>query len=192
MRRFSFLHIAVVLAACSSSDYDNPRDRRPPMREPRMRDSAPMLVELVPSDDWWRDHEIALPLNLSNEQFVSLDRIADEQRDEIARIQRDLPIATRDLRAALDADPASSADILQASQRIRNIRDSLFDRQTQMLAAERLVLTRQQWATLMDQLQKNRREERMNRQDGGYPRGGRGRGGDGWGRPGGRGRGWPY
>jgi hypothetical protein len=81
----------------------------------------------------------------------------------------------------------TAADIAIAAQRLRNIRDSLFDRQAQMLSAERLVLTKQQWSKLLDALQQ-RREQRFDRGDGGYPGGRGGRGGY---PRGGRGRPWP-
>jgi Spy/CpxP family protein refolding chaperone len=182
MRRLSALLI-LLLAACSSSDYDRPRDR-PPMRggEPaRVRDMEPMLLDVVPGDSWWRDPALAEPLNLTTDQFQALEKIAIDDRDEIARLERDLPIAQRDLRNAIDVDPPSRVDITTAADRVRSIRDSLFDREVQMLAAERLVLTRQQWSKLMDELEQRRRDQRMDRNNA-YPRGGRG------GYPRGRGR----
>ena len=151
------------------------------MRGARMRDFGPMLLDVIPDDTWWRDAALAAPLNLSSDQFTALDRIANDQRDDISRLQRDLPIATRDLRTALDANPAMASDITAAAQRVRDIRASLFDREAQMLAAERLVLTKDQWSKLLDELQQQRDDR--NRGDdnyrggrrGGYPRGGRGR-----------------
>ena len=184
MRRVC-LALALLLAACSSSDYDHPRDQ--PMRGTRMRDTGPMLLDIVPDDTWWREPALATPLNLSTDQFTALDKIANDQRDDIARLERDLPVATRDLRHALDANPAVAADITGAAQRVRDIRSSLFDRQAQMLSAERLVLTTEQWSKLSDALQQQR--EQRNRNEDGY-RGGRG-GRGGYPR-GGRGRPWPY
>ena len=186
MRRVS-IALALLLAACSSSDYDRPQPQDRPMRGPRVRDVGPMLLDLVPDDTWWREPAMAAPLNLTSDQFTALDRIANEQREEIARLQRDLPIATRDFKSALDANPAVAGDITSAANRVRDIRVSLFDRQAQMLSAERLVLTTEQWSRLLDQLQQQR--EQRNRDDGGY-RGGRG-GRGGYPR-GGRGRPWPY
>ena len=183
MRRI-WIALPLLLAACTSSDYDRPQPQdRPPMRGARVRDFGPMLLDVVPDDTWWRDPALAAPLNLSTDQFTALDRIANDQRDEIARLERDLPIATRDLRSALDSDPASANDISAAAQRVRDIRGLLFDRQAQMLSAERLVLTKDQWSRLLDEL-RQQREQRMNRNNdnprgrggrGGYPRGGRGR-----------------
>ncbi len=192
MRRVS-IALVLLLAACSSSDYDRPQDQ-PPTRGgyggrggARMRDAGPMLLDMIPDDTWWRDNALAAPLNLTTDQFQALDKIANDQRDEIARLERDLPIASRDLRTALNADPTSAGDITAAAQRIRDIRSSLFDRQVQMLSAERLVLTQKQWTTLLDQLQQQR-EQRMNRGNDGYG----GRGGRRGGYPRGGGRPWPY
>jgi Spy/CpxP family protein refolding chaperone len=191
MRHLSLALALLLLAGCSSSsDYNQPPDRQP-MRGGRMRDAGPMLLDMIPDDTWWRDNALAAPLNLTSDQFVSLDRIADNQRDEIARLDRDLPVATRDLRNAMNADPASAADITSAANRLRDIRNSLFDHQLQMVSAERLVLTQRQWSLLVEQLQREREQQRMNRgNDGGY--GGRGRGGRGGYPRGGIGRPWPY
>jgi Spy/CpxP family protein refolding chaperone len=190
MRRLPFI-FCLGIFACST--YDVPQDRPPQRgggdggyRRTAARDFGPMLLDVVPDDTWWRDTYVAAPLNLTTDQFQALDKIAGDQRDEIDRIQRDIPIAARDLRTALDADPTSAADIAIAAQRLRDIRDSLFDRQAQMLSAERMVLTKQQWSKLLDALQQ-RRQQRFDRGDGGYP-GGRG-GGGGYPR-GGRGRPW--
>jgi hypothetical protein len=184
------LSIVLVLALFGCASSDTPDDR--PVRGGRgggyqraaVRDAGPMLLEIVPDDAWWRDFRLAEPLNLSNEQNQALDKIAADNRDEIARLQNDLPVAVRDFRNALLVDPAVQSDITTAAQRVRSIRDSIFDRQAQMLAAERLVLTKQQWSKLLDELQA-RRDQRMDRND--SPRGGRG----GYPR-GGRGRPWPY
>lgn len=184
MRRIAIV-LALLFAACSSSDYDRPRDR--PMRGARMRDMGPMLLDVIPDDTWWRDPALAAPLNLSSDQFTALDRISGDQRDEIARLERDLPIATRDLRSALDRNPATADDINAAAQRVRDLRASLFDRQVQMVSAERLVLSQDQWFRLLDELRQQR--EQRDRGDDGY-RGGRG-GRGGYPR-GGRGRPWPY
>src|SRR5712691_7859872 len=189
------LPIVFVLALIGCSTYDAPQDRAPQRggeggyRRTAARDFGPMLLDVVPGDAWWRDTYIAAPLNITNDQFLALDKVANEQQPEIDRIQRDLPIAMRDLQTALEADPPSAADITAAARRLRDIRDSLFDRQARLLSAERLILTRQQWSKLIDSLQQ-RREDRRDRGDGGYPGGSRG-GRGGYPR-GGRGRPWPY
>jgi hypothetical protein len=200
MRRlFALIALLPLIAACSSSDYDNPR--RPARggggdgdggrygRPARVRESLPMLLDVVPDDSWWRDVAIAEPLHLSDEQFKALDKIAADQRDEIARLERDLPVAMKDLRTALDADPTTADSITTAAQRVRSIRDSLFDRQAQMLADERLVLSSVQWTKLVEAL-KQQRDNQMNRRGSEYPGGTRGGGRGGYPR-GGRGRPWP-
>lgn len=188
MRRVCPILVLLLGACSSSSDYDRPQPQdRPPTRAARMRDLGPMLLDVIPDDAWWRDAALVAPLNLTSDQFTALDKIVSDQRSEIDRLQNDLPVATRDLRAALDADPTSSTDINAAAQRVRDIRASLFDREAQMLAAERLVLTKQQWSSLLDSLQRQR-DERMNRGNQGHP----GRGGRGGYPRGGRGRPWPY
>src|ERR1700716_1988205 len=99
--------VVFVLALMACSSYDAPPDRTPPRggdggyRRTAARDSGPMLLDVVPDDTWWRDPYVSAPLNLTSDQFIALDRIANDQRDEIDRIQRDLPIAARDLRGAL-------------------------------------------------------------------------------------------
>ncbi|MGZ4809930.1 MAG: hypothetical protein ACXV7D_11450, partial [Thermoanaerobaculia bacterium] len=87
----------------------------------------------------------------------------------------------RDVRAALDADPVVSDDVIAAGDRLRTLRDTLFDREVRMLAAERQVLTRSQWQALEDSLRSRPQRDRNQ-----YPMGGRGRGGRGGRRPG-----WP-
>jgi Spy/CpxP family protein refolding chaperone len=185
MRRLSIV-LALALAGCSST-YDRPQDQPygGPYRRAAVRDVGPMLLDIVPDDVWWRDVALVEPLNLTNDQLAALDKIDNQQRDGIARLERDLPVATRDFRNILQTQTPAAADITAAANRVRDLRTSLFDRQVQMLTAERLVLTDQQWTKLLDELQQ-RRQQRMNRDEGGY-RGGRG----GYPR-GGRGRPWPY
>ena len=192
MRRVC-LALALLLSACSSSSYDRPQDRP---RDggyggggySRARNVAPMLLDVVPDDNWWREPSLQVAVNLTTDQISSLDRIFGDQRDELNRLERDLPIAQRDLRAALDADPANGGDINAAAQRVRDIRSSIFDRQTQMVSAERLLLSKQQWTSLVDALQRERQQRRDNE---GYP-GGYGRGRRGGYPRGGAGRPWPY
>jgi hypothetical protein len=180
MRRVC-IALLLLLAACASSDNDRPRPGdRSARGGSRMRDMGPMLVDIIPQDTWWHEPALATPLNLTSDQFAALDRIANDQRENIARLQRDLPIATRDLRGALDANPATEDDIMAAAHRVRDIRASLFDREAQMLSAERLVLTKDQWSKLLDELQRQRDDRGRGNDDnrgqrGGYPRGGRGR-----------------
>jgi Spy/CpxP family protein refolding chaperone len=176
----------VVLVACSSSDYDQPQPRRGNRPEgdgtyARAR-TTPGVLDMLPPPDWWHDPQIATPLNLTADQYAALDKIGTEQADPIARLERDSMVAVRDLRQALESNQPAAADIVSAGQRLRGLRDALFDRQVQMLAAERQVLTLQQWETLQAQLQSRPRGTDSNR---GTQRRGGGRGGMG-----GRGR-WP-
>ena len=186
MRRLLILAVAALsMIACSSSDYDQPQ---PTPRRPGATDDGGYsrarttsgLLDMLPPAGWWHQPQLAEPLHLTADQFAALDKIAADQADEIARLDRDSMVAVRDLRQVLQSNQPGSADIVTAGQRLRSLRDTLFDRQLQMLVAERAVLTQQQWQTLQTQLQS--RPSRMD--NGGYPRRG-GRGGMG-----GRGR-WP-
>lgn len=170
--------LSLLFVACTSTDYDEP---------PRTRERGPSAevssdgLNIVPLTQWWHEPTISGALNLTNDQFAALDKIGAERQDDITRLERDNGTAFRDLRQTLDSNQPSVADITTAAQRVRALRDALFDRQAEMLAAERTVLTQQQWQALQQQL----RAERSQRDDrNGYPR--RGRGGMG----GGRGR-WP-
>ena len=86
----------------------------------------------------------------------------------------------RDLRNVLDSDKPASDDILAAGKRLRSLRDEVSDREFRLLAAERQILTRDQWQKLQDQLREERMpRDRMNdypRRGGGGGFGGRGRG----------------
>jgi Spy/CpxP family protein refolding chaperone len=177
-KSFVAFALSLLFVSCASTDYDEPPRTRG--RGPSAEASADGL-NIVPLTQWWREPAISGALNLTNDQFVALDRIAAERQDDITRLERDNGTALRDLRQTLDSNQPSVADITTAAQRVRALRDTLFDRQTEMLAAERTLLTQQQWQALQQQL----RAERTQRDGGnGYPR--RGRGGMG----GGRGR-WP-
>jgi Spy/CpxP family protein refolding chaperone len=173
MKRIAvFAAVAVVAVSCSSYDSDEP------VYSPRAAGGsfATNLDMLLPPSDWWHQPMLADAVKLSADQMTALDKIAQDQGNDVRRIENDMTIAVRDLRALLDSNQPSQNDIIAAGQRIRQMRDSLFDRQLQMLAAERTVLTRDQWQTLQDQL----RERRQQRNREGYPRrGGRGMGGRG-------------
>ena len=191
MKRLAILAFATLLLATCASDNDqggySPRGR--PMGGGGYGGDGGTYVaqrptgaglDMLPPADWWHQPMLADPVKLSADQMTSLDKIAQDQGNDASRIETDMTIAVRDLRTQLDSSQPSSADIVTAGQRIRALRDSLFDRQLQMLAAERTVLTQQQWQTLQNQLQQRRSQRNM---DNGYPRrGGRGMGG-------GRGRG---
>ena len=137
----------------------------------RPRTSTSGVLEMMPPADWWRDPQLANAVNLTADQVASLEKISKDAGDEAEKLDRDAGVAVRDLGTLLDSDKPAEADIIAAGNRVREIRDSLFDRQLKMLAAERVVLTKQQWQTLQDQLQTRRNERRGG--DRGYP-GGRG------------------
>jgi hypothetical protein len=174
--------LTLVLAACTS-DMDD-RDRRPPQSYPgggdrggfaRVRaEGAGDGLEMMPPSDWWHDPRISVAVNLTPDQVASLDRMSNEQSGEIAKLERDSMVAARDLRSMVEANQPSAADITGAGQRLRGIRDALFDRRVQLLASERTLLTQQQWTALQDAMtaSRNRDTDRPNRGYGG--RGGRG------------------
>lgn len=140
-------------------------------------------LDVMPAGDWWRDPQISAAVALSADQIASLDRINHEQGDEIAKLERDSMVAAREFRETFDSSAPAAADITAAGQRLRGIRDALFDRRVQMFAAERTLLTQAQWQALQQQLASAR-----NRTDRG-DRGNTGRGGRGGrGGMGGRGR----
>jgi hypothetical protein len=133
------------------------------------------LETMLPSE-WWRDPQISVAVNLTGDQTASLDRISHEQSEEIAKLDRDSMVAARDLRQVADSNQPSAADITGAGQRLRGIRDALFDRRVELFAAERTLLTQQQWTALQDALSasRNRNNDRPNRDGGNRGRGGRG------------------
>ena len=168
----------VLFAACTS--YDN---NQPPQRGPRgggggygyRPPAASGPLDMMPPAQWWHDPQIEAAVSLSNDQFAEMDKIAKPHEEEIARLERDSATAARDLRTLLDADKPPAPDIVTAAMRLRAIRDSAFEHQAQLLAAERAVLTQRQWQSLQSALQSQRQERR---DDYGYPnrrRGGRGR-----------------
>ena len=199
-KALAILAVSTLFLACSSSDNDEPvPDRRPqrggygggfgggPRNDgfQRRRSENPGGLEVLPPDNWWSNPDLTQSLNLSGDQLQSLDKIGKEQGDEIARMQRDTQVAVRDLRDLLGTDKPATPDLIASGQRLRTLRDNIFDRQVQMLAAERSVLSQKQWQQLQDTLE----NPRQRNNDNGPRRGmGGGRGGFG-GR--GRGPGWP-
>ena len=191
MKRLSMLVALLLLAACSSSDYDEPaqgrgpESRMPPARG-EMRGVADTVLGPMPLDNWWHDPQLAEPLALTADQYSSLDRIQAQQGDEIARLQRDSMVALRDFQQSLTSEKPMADDIVTAGDRVRSLRDKILERQVRLIAAERIVLTNDQWQKLQQQLRENRDDWRQNRNIPGG-RGGRGgRGGWGGGMPGGR------
>lgn len=184
MKRLVMLAIVSVLAvSCSSTDSDQPYGRRGGYGGYGDGGSyvanrpATGALDMLPPADWWRQPVLADAVRLTPDQVSSLERISQDQDNDLSRIESDMTIAVRDFRTQLDAPQPTSADIVTAGARVRALRDSMFDKQLSMLAAERAVLTLDQWHTLQQQLQ-DRRQQRQN--DYGYPRrGGRGMGGRG-------------
>jgi len=168
----------LLLAACSSADYDQPPPQRPRARLPQSAPAAGAL-DMLPPAQWWHDPQIAAAVSLSPEQFAQLDKIAKEHEDEIARLERDSRTAARDVRSLLDTEQPAAPEIVTAAMRLRAIRDSAFEHQAQLLAAERALLTKRQWESLQSAMQADRQERRDDRY--GSPRGRRGgRGGGRW------------
>jgi uncharacterized membrane protein YgcG len=184
MRRLVLLACFLALAGCSTSGYDD----EPPMRQrPAMAEAEGPVQAIaglaLPSGEWWHQAEIADLIKPSADQVMALDKLQTEQGDELMKLERDMSIAERDLRNALDADNPSVDAIVTAGQRVRTMHDDVFDRQVRFLAAERTILTRAQWSALEDAIRSRRRGREGNggrgRGQGGYPgRGGR-RGGGG-------------
>jgi len=136
-------------------------------------------LDMIPPADWWHDPKISVAVTLTGDQSASLDRLSHEQSEEIARLERDTMVAVRDLRQVADSTQPSAADITGAGQRLRGIRDALFDRRVQLFAAERTLLTQTQWQALQQAIAASRNRSDQNNR-GNY--GGRGRGGMGRGR----------
>lgn len=191
MKKIAWIGFVAVLVGCSSSDYDSGgRDRggyggdygRPAMTQ--RSGGGEGLAALMPPDDWWHDTRIAGAVNVSADQVTALDNAAREHSaDDIGKLERDQAVAIRDLRNLLDSDSPASGDIVNAAQRVRMLRDDMFDRQVGLLAAQRTILTKQQWTALESALREERQERRGDRR-GGYPGGTRGRGPMGGRRPG--------
>jgi len=165
------LVLTLLLCGCASDNRDQP------VYSPRNSAPPPVAaggLDLLPPADWWHQPMLADAVRLTADQIAALDRIP---ADESSRLERDMLVAMRDVRSVLDSKQPTGDDIVAAGQRVRALRDSLFDKQIALLAAERTILTQDQWQTLQQQLQ-DRRAQR--RQDNGYPRrGGRGMGGRG-------------
>ena len=129
-------------------------------------------LDMIPPGDWWRDPQVSVAVTLTPDQLASLDRISHEQSEEIAKLERDSMVAARDLRSVADSGQPSADDVTGAGQRLRGVRDALFDHRIQMFAAERTLLTQSQWNALQQALASRNRPERDNRD--GYGRRGRG------------------
>ena len=173
MKRFAVLACFLAFAACASSGYDDD-DARMPERRPISDDSMPAQGggdALLPPTDWWRQAEIADRVKPTADQVAALDKLQSEQGDELTKLERDLVIAMRDVRNALDSDKPTSDDIMAAGSRVRTMRDDIFGRQLRLLAAERTILTREQWSALQDAIRSRRRDRMRDGMGGRGPRG---------------------
>lgn len=132
-------------------------------------------LEMMPPADWWRDPQISVAVKLTTDQVASLDKISHDQSEEIAKLERDSLVAARELRETVDSSQPSVADITGAAQRLRGIRDALFDHRVQLFAAERTLLTQTQWQALQNAISASRNRS----DDRGNSGGRRGRGGMG-------------
>lgn len=185
-RTAPLLALLLLVLGCATDDpYNEPRrgDGGPPQGGMRPQRAAMAGAgEIVPPVRWWHDPAVSTPLKLSGDQYQRLDAIDAKDGADIERLTQEAANAQRDFRVMLDADSPSASDIGGAGQRLRDARDRLLAQQVTLVAAERVVLTRDQWQTLQSQLRDERRAERGDRDGrrGGYPGGGmagRGRGG---------------
>lgn len=186
------LLLVLLVAACSASNYDDDEPRSGPRRAMSDDgDAAPMQVLgglMLPPADWWRQAEIANLVKPTADQVSALDKLQADQGDEIMKLERDMSVAERDLRNVLESEKPASDAIVTAGQRIKSMRDDIFDRQLRFLAAQRTILTREQWSSLQDAIRMSRRDRNRNGMGGrgggrgAYPgRGGRRPGGfPGW------------
>jgi Spy/CpxP family protein refolding chaperone len=125
---------------------------------------------LLPPPQWWRQKELADVVKLTGEQRKQLDALSG-QGEEIARLERDLQVASREVRAALEAREASAKTVIAAGERLSALRTAVFSREIRLLADQRAILTQPQWMKLQEQLEQFR------------PPGGEGRGPGPGGRP---------
>ena len=138
------LTLATLTLVTCSSDSDD-ADRRP-RSYPRGADGGRSGIaaragagdglDMMPPADWWRDPQISVAVTLTPDQLASLDKIGHEQSEEIAKLERDSMVAARELRETFDGSQPATADIVAAGQRMRGIRDALFDRRVQMFAPD--------------------------------------------------------
>jgi hypothetical protein len=131
-------------------------------------------LDMLPPGDWWRDPQISVAVVLTPDQVASLDRIGHDQAEEIAKLERDSMVAARDLRSVVDGSQPSADDITGAGQRLRGVRDALFDHRLQMFAAERTLLTQTQWQALQNAIEASRNRSTQGDRGGNRGRGGRG------------------
>lgn len=177
MKKLIVLCVLAAAACASDDEVGYPGGRRQPdyPRPQTQRAAAGGLLELMPPDDWWRDPRVQVAVNLTADQMKALDDIGSKQQPEVDKLRTNSREVIRDLRGVLETEHPASADVIAAGERIRKLRDDLFDRELALLDGERQVLTKAQWSKLQDALQERRSEDRGNRSPGGYGRRGRGR-----------------
>jgi hypothetical protein len=133
---------------------------------------------------WWRDTKFAEPIALTAEQIVKLEALAPKQ-ENVARLESEAQVAARELRAIVDMPEVTTAQIVESGHRLRDARSELLEAQVDLVAAQRAILSIDQWIALERAVQEQRRSQRGEER-------GRGRGGFGGGPGGGRppGGGW--
>jgi hypothetical protein len=178
-RTLSFALLIPLLTACASTA--PPPDSEGPRRGAWMGAGDELSMLSLPAS-WWHDAQLAEPLHLTGEQFQRLDVLAPQQA-EILRIERDSGIALRELRSSLDANHAIAADIVAAGSHLRDMRRNVLEQQIAMLAAQREILTADQWRLLQRVLAEERRPARRENGQGRGRGEGRGRGPGGGRRP---------
>jgi hypothetical protein len=186
------LAVAMLLAACATDSSTGAPPSRPPRDGARggwnRGDMMPDGLDLTLPASWWHESALAEPLALTGEQFQKLDALQPQEGD-VARLDRDSAMAFRELRTAFEAKNAAAQDIIAAGSHLRELRQALLDRQIAMLAAQREILTLDQWTLLQRELASENRAERRGGGERGSGGRGRGTGGRGRGMGGGR-RGW--
>lgn len=116
----------------------------------------PPDARLFPPPRWWQDDAIVATVKLDANQINRLDALQKEHGDAIAKLERDLAVATRELRSSLEAQPVVAEKIIAAGDRLSALRSSLFHEQIVMLAAQRAILTQRQWSSLQAQFATHR------------------------------------
>jgi len=183
VKKLALVFLLLAVGCASDDEVGYPGGRRAPdvpRQQPAARIGAGGLIELMPPDDWWHDPQIQVAVNLSSDQMKSLDAIGTKQQPDVVKMRQDSREVIRDLRSTLEQEHPQEADVIAAGERIRKLRDELFDRELRLLAAERDVLTKDQWTALQNALTTRRDEYRGDRGRGGYPGGRRGGRGGRW------------